>query len=119
VHRSGSQVTYHVDIMRKHPRSFEISQWTCGILRFIVCQETIVQEHIVAPYGKLIGILLVYAAYDVEVSTRKHHVIVAFVLGIRHLFVWFNVPIVIVFILDRGLVKDLSRADVIVAAETT
>jgi hypothetical protein len=104
--------------MRKHPRSLEIPQRTCGILRFVVCQETIVQEHIVAPYCKLVGILLVYAAYDVEVSACKHHVIVVFVLDVCHLFVWFDVPIVIVFVLDRSLVKDLGRANMVVAAET-
>lgn len=113
-----SRITYHVDVMRKYARSLEVSQRVCGIFWFVVCQETVIQEDIVSSYCQLVGMLLVYSAYYVELSACKHHVVAPFVLYIEHLFVRFNIPVVIVFILDRGLVKDLSRADVIVTAET-
>jgi hypothetical protein len=60
-----------------------------------------------------------YAPYNAKFFARKHCIVVPHVLRVEHFFIRLYIPIVVVLIFDRGFVKDLSGADMIVACETS
>lgn len=102
--------------MREDSGCLWVPQRTCCVLRLVSSQEAIIQERIVAPDAKLVGILKVDTANEFELFARNHGVLS--VLAIDHLIIGLDVPIVVIFVFDRGLVEDLCRTDVIVAGET-
>jgi len=108
-----------MDIMGENARDLEIPQGACGILGFIICQETFVDESIMSPDCKLIGMLIVYTTDDVELLACKHIVSVVPILRVEHFLVRLNIPIVIILNFNRCFIEDLSWANVIDAAETT
>jgi hypothetical protein len=106
-----------MDEVRKHSCSLWVSQWARCILWLITRQETVIQKGIIAPDADLTGVLKVYAANNLKLLAGNQRVLSVTVLSIDHLFVGLHVPIVIVLVFDRGLVKDLRGADMVAASE--
>lgn len=117
--RSGVGGTYYMDEVRKDSCCLGVPQRTCSILRFVSCQKTIIQERIITPDTELVDVLKVYASNDLKLLTCNHGVLVVSFFSIEHFFVRLHVPIIIVFVFDRGFVENLGWADVVVASEST
>lgn len=103
--------------VRKDSGCLWIPQWARSVFRFVSCQETIVQECVVASDAKFTGVFEVYATDDFELLARHHRVLPIPVFSVKHLLVRLYIPVIVVFVFDRGFVEDISGADVIVASE--
>lgn len=104
--------------MREHSSGLDVSQGTGGILRLVISQEAIVQKCIVSSNAELVRVFEVYPPNDVELLARKHFILVALIVGVQHLLVRLNVPVIVVFVFHCGFVEHLSRTDMIVATKT-
>jgi hypothetical protein len=110
---------YHMDIVSKDTRCFDVPQGACSVLRFVMSQEPLVDERVVSSNCKLIGVLEVYATHYLKFFAFHHCVPIILVFDVKHFFVRLHVPVIVVFVFDRGIVKDLSGTDMVIASETT
>jgi hypothetical protein len=110
---------YHMDIVSKDTCCFDVSQGACSVLWLVMRQEPLVYERVVSSDCKLIGVLEVYATHYLKFLAVHHCVLVILVFDVKHFFVRLHVPVIIVFVFNRGIVKDLSGTDMVVASEAT
>lgn len=103
--------------VRKHSGCLWVSQRARCVLWLVPCQQPVVQECIITPDTELAEILKVYATDDRKLFACNHRVFIVPVLSVEHLFVRLHIPIVIIFVFNRGLVEDFRWADVVVTSK--
>lgn len=110
------RTTYHMNEMCEDSGCFWIPQRTCCILRLVLRQETIIQECIIASDTDLTGVFEMNTANKLELFVCHHGVL--FVFAVDHFVVRLHIPVIIVFILDRGLIEYLRWTDMVVASKS-
>jgi hypothetical protein len=108
-----------MDKVRKDASCLWVSQWARCVLWLVLRQKTVVQERVVTSDAKLAGVLKVYATDDIELLAGDHCVLSVSIFLINHLPVRLDIPVIVVFVFDRGFVKDLRWADMVAASEST